>query len=96
MTSGSSSFAVNFTGESISSTRFFGVGNSTLNVSMCASSPASLKRARIHSALSLSYGEPTWCGRADRRFIESRMRSGLGIARSFCSQASSPATDDGA
>jgi len=36
-----------------------GVGKSTSKVSMRASSPKLLNFARSHSALSLSYGEPT-------------------------------------
>src|SRR2546426_12606248 len=31
---------------------------------------------RSHSALALSYGDPTWCGRAERRRMYSRNESG--------------------
>src|SRR5579864_2991493 len=84
-TAGSSSLAVYLVGSTISSTRTFGVGNSTSKLSMCASRPHSLNRARIHSALSLSYADPTWCGRALIRRMYSRRFAGSGIARNFSS-----------
>src|SRR2546430_12355773 len=58
-TAGSCSLATNLVGATSSTTRSFGVGNSTSNVSIWASSPKLLNFARIHSALALSYGEPT-------------------------------------
>ncbi len=58
-TAGSSSLAVNFEGATISSKRNFGVGKRTSNSSMWASHPHCLYCARIHSAFSLSYGDPT-------------------------------------
>ncbi len=64
-------------------------GKSTSKRSMVASNPYEAYCARSHSALSLPYGEPTWCGRADRRRIDSRMRAGSGIARNFCSHSRS-------
>src|SRR5437867_12905258 len=56
---------------------------------MCASRPKLLNFARIHSALSWSYGEPTWWGRAERRRMYSRRESGLGMARNFASHSRS-------
>src|ERR1700761_7858068 len=73
--------------------RSFGVGKSTLNVSMCASSPNSLNFARSHSALSLSYGEPTLCGRAVSRCMYSRSFAGSGVARNFSSHPRSTRDD---
>src|SRR5439155_22681034 len=70
-----------------------GVGNSTSNVSICASSPKLLNLVRIHSALSRSYGEPTWCGRADSRRMYSRSESGDGMARNLVSHSRSAFAD---
>src|SRR3974390_3200086 len=69
--------------------RSFGVGNKTLNDSMWASNPASLNLERIHSALSLSYAEPTWCGRALMRRIFSRTLSLTMASWNFFSQSCS-------
>src|SRR5207253_9612924 len=46
-----------------------------------------LTLARVRSALSLSCGEPTWCGRADKWRMYSRSESGDGIARNLASQS---------
>src|SRR3989454_11980320 len=54
---------------------------------MRASSPKLLNLAKSHSALSLSYGEPTWCGRAESRRMYSRKESGEGIARNLASHS---------
>jgi hypothetical protein len=70
--------------------RSVGVGNRTLKTSIWASQPKSLKRASSHSALSLSYGEPTWCGRALMRSIAARMFDGCGSSRNFASQFVAP------
>ena len=88
-TGGSWSFATNLVGATSSTTRSLGVGNSTSNVSIRASSPKLLNLASSHSALSLSYGEPTWWGRAERRRMYSRKESGEGMARIFASQSRS-------
>src|ERR1051326_5819852 len=43
----------------------------------------------MNSALSLSYGEPTLCGRAERRFIQSRRLSRWSCESNCCSSARS-------
>ena len=53
VSAGSASFATKRVGATISSRRLFGVGKSTSNSSMVASSPQLLKRASSHSELSL-------------------------------------------
>src|SRR5205814_3768306 len=58
-TGGSCKEALNFEGSTNSTTRSFGVGKRTSKFSMWASSPHSFIFPRSHSALSLSYGEPT-------------------------------------
>ena len=88
---GSCNFAVKCVGATISSTRSFGVGYRTVNVSILASQPHSLNFERIHSAFSLSYADPTWCGRALSRRMYSRWLSGLGMARNFASHSRSVA-----
>src|SRR2546427_10240296 len=55
----------------------------------------SLNFARIHSALALSYGDPTWCGRAERRRMYSRNESGEGRARNLVSHSRSALADSG-
>ena len=45
--------AVNFSGETNSTTRIFGVGNSTLNSSICVSKPQARNCAAMNSAFSL-------------------------------------------
>ena len=54
-------------GAVISSRRDFGVGIRTWNSSISTCHPHCFSRPAIHSALSLSYGDPRWCGRADMR-----------------------------
>src|SRR4051794_29321766 len=73
-------------GSTSSTMRVFGVGNSTLKVSICASHPHDLNCVSIHSAFCLSYGEPTWCGCALSNCMYSRCFSGDGIALNFSSQ----------
>src|SRR2546426_4919369 len=50
---------------------------------------------RSHSALALSYGDPTWCGRAERRRMYSRNESGEGSARNLVSHSRSALADSG-
>src|SRR2546426_8125609 len=50
---------------------------------------------RSHSALALSYGDPTWCGRAERRRMYSRNESGEGRARNLVSHSRSALADSG-
>ena len=87
-TGGSSSFARKRVGAVISTSRSFGVGNNTSNVSSRASQPNALNCASSHSALSLPYGEPRWCGRALNRRAVSLITAGSGSARNLASQPS--------
>src|SRR5579875_1446338 len=52
---------------------------------MCASQPHCLNCASIHSALTLSCGEPTWFGSEDSRFSQSRISLALNIESKRCS-----------
>ncbi len=65
---GSLSTASYLSGASICTWTFFGVGYSTLKVSIWASQPNSLNFFSMNSALALLCGEPTWFGADDSSF----------------------------
>ena len=83
---GSTSEATNRVGAVISRRRDFGVGIRTWNSSISTCHPHCFSRPAIHSALSLSYGDPRWCGRADMRLMYSPIFAASGMARNCASQ----------